>query len=416
MPSAVNDLVMFSPARSAGGTASLFARVAQYWSAVTGKIPTIIDYPDGATATYLNDHGVEFTLREHEGGQVQHFSRNETLLIHLLSARSLGHKLLPHPDTKLLLWSTHPQDAFKWIPTFQAARTWSTRSQRKYASWVHPRYHRTLRAVFETAISAGGLIAMDEETQSAIVEQFDLACVPTVIPIFTARPELNRHPSSGDMTRLCWVGRLTDFKLQPVLTVLAEVARLSRAGRAIRFDIVGDGAEYGQVADAVSATGIRSIHMHGTIRPSELEKFLAESVDVFIGHGTAILEAAKLGIPCLLLDGFYFPSDAGLVRVKWLYEQDTPGVGRILSNPSQFRGISLRDALENAQDLEMHGWRCKEHWLRFHDPVRGVEALTSQLSKTTLTYRDLNSAGMQDFDWLGRLAIGVKRRLTRKKY
>jgi len=256
---------------------------------------------------------------------------------------------------------------------------------------------------------------MDEETQSAIVEQFGLACVPTVIPLFTARPELNRRPSRGEMTRLCWVGRLADFKLQPVLSVLAEVARLSRAGRAMRFDIVGDGAEYGQVADALKATGISSIRMHGSIRLCELEKFLAENVDIFIGHGMAILEAAKLGIPSLLLDGFYFPSDADSVRVKWLYEQDTPGVGRILSKPSQFRGISLRVALENAQDLEMHGCRCKEHWLRFHDPVRGVEALASQLSTTTLTYRTLNSAGMQDFDWLGRLAIGVKRRLTRNK-
>jgi hypothetical protein len=415
MPLAVNDLVMFSPGIPAGGTNALFARVAQYWNAVTGGIPTVIDYPDGATATYLNDRGVEFILREYKGGRVQHFSRNETLLISLLPARSLGHRLLPHLDTKLLLWSTHPQDAFKWIPTFQAARTWSTRAQRKYASWIHPRYHRTLRAVFETAIEAGGLIAMDEETQSAIVEQFGLACVPTVIPIFTARPELNRQPSRGEMTRLCWVGRLTDFKLQPVLSVLAEVARLSRAGRAIRFDIVGDGAEYGQVADAVKAAGISSIRMHGSIPLSELEKFLAENVDIFIGHGTAILEAAKLGIPSLLLDGFYFPSDAGSVRVKWLYEQDTPGIGRMLSKPSQFRGISLRVALENARDLEMHGWRCKEHWLRFHDPVRGVEALASQLSTTTLTYRTLNSAGMQDFDWLGKLAIGVKRRLTRNK-
>ena len=155
--------------------------------------------------------------------------------------------------------------------------------------------------------------------------------------------------------------------------------------------------------------------MHGSIRLSELEKFLAENVDIFIGHGTAILEAAKLGIPSLLLDGFYSPSDAGSVRVKWLYEQDTPGVGRVLSKPSQFSGISLRVALESAQDLEMHGWRCKEHWLRFHDPVRGVETLASQLSTTTLTYRTLNSAGMQDFDWLGRLAIRVKRRLTRNK-
>jgi len=394
----------------------LFARVAQYWSAVTGQIPTVIDYPDGVAATYLNDRGVDFMLREHERGRVQHFSRNETLLISLLPARSFGYQLLPHPDTKLLLWSTHPQDAFKWLPTFQAARTWSTRAQRKYAMWIHPGYHKTLRTVFETAINAGGLVAMDEETQSAIVEQFGLARVPTVIPIFTARPELNRQPSSEEMTRLCWVGRLTDFKLQPVLAVVAEVARLSRAGRGVRFDIVGDGAEYGQVADAVRAAGISSIRMHGSIRPSELERFLAENVDVFIGHGTAILEAAKLGIPSLLLDWFYFPSNAGLLRVKWLYEQDTPGVGRMLSNPSQFRGVSLRDALDNAQDLEMHGRRCKAHWLRFHDPVRGVEALASQLSTTTLTYSNLTSAGMQDFDWLGRLAIGVKRRLTRGKY
>jgi len=62
----------------------------------------------------------------------------------------------------------------------------------------------------------------------------------------------------------------------------------------------------------------------------------------------------------------------------------------------------------------MHGWRCKEHWLRFHDQSVS-RGLASQLSTTTLTYRTLNSAGMQDFDWLGRLAIGVKRRLTRNK-
>jgi hypothetical protein len=129
-----NSLVMFAPGRSAGGADVLFAEVAQYWNAVTGEIPTVIDYPDGATATYLNDHGVEFMLRE---GQVHPVMLDENFIRNVRPGSFAAIGTYCHDDLEALkCWNrTTP-----WTGTLDTGEMLFV--------WTHPKTNSEHRADF----------------------------------------------------------------------------------------------------------------------------------------------------------------------------------------------------------------------------------------------------------------------------
>lgn len=409
-------LVLFTPGREVGGTALLFARLAAHWQAVTSYVPEIIDFADGITAQYLRERDVEFVLRPHIGGRKQEFAADEILLTSLLPARALGYQLLPEAGTKIVLWLTHPQDAFKWIPTFQVARTWPDNAKSNYARIVHSSYLPRLRETFRTGIARGGLIAMDNATRCAIVDQFDLTQAPEILPIFTDEVEILRARVTEEVIRICWVGRLTDFKLKPVLALIEEVDRLSRAGRKVAFDIIGDGAEFGEVQAFARRLNNPAIALLGSMPPNQMERHLATQVDLFVGHGTAILEAAKLGIPALLIDGFYFSPAANTLRFDWLHEREAGNVGEVINDPTQMTGRTLAIALDELSTVEGIGEACLERWKRCHQPRACTERIAEICASSTLQYRHLDEAGMSNFDLQGALAMRFKRYVTRNKY
>lgn len=409
-------LVIYTPGREVGGTALLFARLAVHWQAVTGHLPEVIDFEDGVSARYLRERGVEFVLRPHAGGRQHKLAANEILLTSLLPARALGYQLLPAPETKLVLWSTHPQDAFKWIPTFQVARIWADGAKNRYARIVHPTYYPRLRETFRTAISRGGLMAMDSATQRAIVTQFNLLVTPAITPIFTDNVTVVRTRIRDSVTRICWVGRLTDFKLKPVLALVEEVNQLCRDGRNLAFDIIGGGAEFDEVESLVRRLGNPAITLHGTMEPARMDEHLASHVDVFVGHGTAILEAAKLGIPALLIDGFYFTPVVGTLRFVWLHEREAGNVGEVIDSPAQMLGRPLAAMLGELDASPSIGLACANRWRTSHQPRACTEKIAVICATSTLRYRDLEEAGMSNFDMIGWLAIKFKRYVTRHKY
>jgi hypothetical protein len=52
----------------------------------------------------------------------------------------------------------------------------------------------------------------------------------------------------------------------------------------------------------------------GYLEPARLDAELLANADLIYGHGTALLEGAKLGVPSLLVDGTYDRIEPGQLK------------------------------------------------------------------------------------------------------
>lgn len=95
------------------------------------------------------------------------------------------------------------------------------------------------------------------------------------------------------------VGRLVEFKTYNFFMV-DVVGKLLEQGIDIHFDIYGDGPLRQDVQDRINKSALQDkIRLKGTLDYSKFDETI-KNYDLFIGSGTAIIQAAALGVPCIV--------------------------------------------------------------------------------------------------------------------
>jgi glycosyltransferase involved in cell wall biosynthesis len=394
----------------------LFARLAQHWEAVTGQMPEIVDYENGETTKYLEKNGVAHKRILRRKGDVTEFARDDSVLSNLISARMYGGVLKAQRTTRIMMWSTHPFDSFRWLPTYHAARLASHSAQRRFMKVFHPQYYKQLKAVFNCANERGGLFMMDQDTLNAIMSIFELETTIPKIPIFTDGAPFPRASVENRALRVCWVGRLEDFKTKVAIAIARDVNLIAKSGTEISLDVIGYGEDEKLVETEVASLNNPQLRCMGPLEFSAMNRHLATEVDVFCGHGTAILEAAKFGIPSLLADGFYFDLKAGELKYRWLHEDPVGNIGQMLHDKSELRGRTLAECLANPEEVRAAGEKSLARWREAHEPFAATKRIYECLQANTFTYGDLVDAGALDFDWHGGAFMAFKRWWTKNKY
>jgi glycosyltransferase involved in cell wall biosynthesis len=107
---------------------------------------------------------------------------------------------------------------------------------------------------------------------------------------------------SGEVSRplkIVAVGRLVEFKTYNFY-MLDVVRNLIDRGISVIFDIYGDGPLKKQIQEKIIEKNVDSlVSLKGTLDYSKFDETVA-SYDMFIGNGTAITQAASLGIPSVV--------------------------------------------------------------------------------------------------------------------
>jgi glycosyltransferase involved in cell wall biosynthesis len=111
--------------------------------------------------------------------------------------------------------------------------------------------------------------------------------------------------------RIVAVGRLVEFKTYN-LYMIDVIKNLLEKGVEIQFDIYGDGPYKETIVDIIKGNGVSEYaHLKGSLDYLKFDKTVAE-YDLFIGSGTAIIQAAALGLPCIVgVENFIKPKSYG---------------------------------------------------------------------------------------------------------
>lgn len=184
------------------------------------------------------------------------------------------------------------------------------------------------------------------------------------------------------------LGRLCKDKIYSVLDLIEQLERAS-CPRKLHLHVIGDGEER-DLLKARIQTSTLSIHMEGIITGEELQKFLAENVDILFSMGLSILEGAALALPSVVMPHNVIPFHAD----SYVYFQDCSdgAVGWYDTQLAEL-GYPIHTMDEVLHELcadggkERLGQAALEHLNLCHSS--NIKPFKQALLATTLSYREL---------------------------
>jgi hypothetical protein len=404
-------LQVIAPGRQAGGANLLLARTAVLLARRHGFRLSLVDFEDGATRAAWTDAGIPFEFVRYEVGGSIAIGQAQVVLVSLLGARMFPARLKGDLRAKLLAWCTAPQDPFKFLPPAYFFNAFSWSAKRALARRLFPAQTARIGKFLSEGARRGGVVFMDVHCHEVNEYLFGPGIPAALIPICTAEPALGPRSVSPGSGKAYWVGRIADFKTEPFV---AMAQALLRSGAPIReIVVIGDGD--GLAAAQARLTGL-PIRWLGYVAPARLDAELFAQAELVFGHATALLEAAKLGIPSLLVDGTYDRLTADEVRAEWLHRCPPGYVGKIASS-ADLAGRPVAECLaEFSADAGGLARADHLHWARHHHPDLVADRLAETIARGDYTCADFLASGAAAPGFFGRFLDAVKERLFRRRY
>ena len=404
--------VLCYPNEADGGTSLLMARLAQYL-VMSGAAVRVVDFANGAIARHLRGCGLKF---EHTlPATYEVFTDEEIVVTILLHAKHLTSHFRPAPGTRFLFWSTQPNDGMALVPTFNLLLRRPRHQRPNAMRALHPRYRARVARFLETATDLNGLAYMDSLNWETNRDLYNLRSVPHFLPVMTAAAATTRASwGPGAVgSRVVWIGRLAHLKVRPLESLIRALdAHVRAGGSAVSLDVIGGGEQSERVARVARGSSV-SVRFHGALSIIDLEARLGEGADLVVGHGMSVLEGARLGIPCLLIDAWEIDVPDAVVRVRWLQNEGQGEVGRVIESPSQLAGVPFAEALASWQRpgaLAGLGEAALEHWRRTHTLEAVGQAALAMLEANTLSWKRIQETGFHQLDLVGRATQAAKAR------
>ena len=404
-------LLLISPGRQAGGSNLLLARISANLWRRHGYALTLVDYDDGATRDAWTKAGVQFDFFPYQEGSPICAGEADVLLMNLLSSKALPTRLSLDSRTRYVSWCTAPQDGFKFIPPAHLFNRWSWTAKKAILRIFFRAHGARIAGMLRGGAARGGVIFMDEYCHEVNEALFGPGIPRALVPICTAEPTLpprRTHPATG---KAFWVGRLADFKTESMIA--ATRALLNHPSAIREVGVIGDGGD--EKTSQARLAGL-AVKWRGYVPPAALDRMIQEEADLVFGHATALLEAAKLGIPSLLVDATYERIPEGGLKVEWLHRCPAGYVGKIAS-PKAFIGRAVSECVGEFQAEPAAIARADHlHWLSHHHPEAVTDALARVIADGDYTYGEFIASGAARPGRLGALIEWAKACLFRKIY
>jgi glycosyltransferase involved in cell wall biosynthesis len=230
-----------------------------------------------------------------------------------------------------------------------------------------------MAGLFACHAAGGCLLFFSEAARAWLGERtgLDLAHCP-VLPIgIDLKRARARSADQAQRLKVVSIGRITEFKTYNV-KFLEAVATLRRRGVPLEYHVYGDGPAVGKLRRRIAELGLDSaVRLQGTLEYSRFPEAVADA-GLFVGSGTALIEAAACGVPALIgiesqpddlsygflheMSGLAY-HESGIPHPKAPFAEH---VARVVSLDSdQYRSVcaaSIRKAREYSIERLVEGW------------------------------------------------------------
>lgn len=262
-------------------------------------------------ARWLKANGHEVILLTMHLGNLTEVLRQEAKIVRVDYLNYFGARI--SPDLRDTLRGIDCVHTFSWdslLLAIQLSRAtgavlvtgvYHPRAFNFFPSNPRPYYADFYRQTF-AALQDENIFFMNEGTRGTAKVDFDRPFQNSVLlPVPMELPAVRRPPLHGKPAplRLLSIGRLVNFKRYP-FGLLSHLKKRNRSSPDLTFSIFGDGPDRLSLEQSVERLGLQeSVFVRGELPYHSMEQTLLEH-HVFIGMGTASLEAAASAMPTIV--------------------------------------------------------------------------------------------------------------------
>ena len=259
------------------------------------------------------------------------------------------------------------------------------------------KFHFLGNKLVNKLIAHQSLIFMDDTGIANIKRVFKSQVAhPVYLPIPVSVPKnnyyLNKIKQDKNILNFTYVGRSVDWKMYPLKKIIEDCVAISKTIN-IHFSIVVDSIlEFEKFIDLNHYKKVSNLifSLYENMLPSELDEFLKQTSDIHFAMGTASLDAAKFGIPTILIDASSKPMPQDY-SYRWLYESVGFNIGKLLDDFSVPKGVTMKELissyLETNNDI-VFSKRCYDHVNNLHSVEKVVPKLVEVCQSARFRIRD----------------------------
>lgn len=360
----------------------------------------VVDYPDGAMARNIIETDKVKVLKytEKEGCTIE-----DDAIIIFQSFRPCfwPENLRLSPKTKLFWWTLHvrclapvliPEPAaeltfkYNWLYKTCALFYWDF--MHRFAKLVDDMIVRDALVFMDTPTFEGGVTHLPMKTKT--IDRF------LTVPAPDYDGELKSKRTQGELN-VCWLGRLSDEKtpiLKYTIRKLSEYALKHQ--QKITMHVLG----WGEFQEEVDNLGLDNEYYTQLktepIKSTEINSFLLQNIDLMFAMGTSALEAAKLGVPTVMVDASYVEIKGDYV-FKPIYERTDFELAHLITKKDFERGNKSFEAIMDLVNnhYEDFSLKSRDYFVRNHALSTVGEQFVELLRKLDFTYDEIDPKVME---------------------
>lgn len=387
---------IYNPSLKTGGTNNLLGNLAVLLSDNAEYSVYYTDYANSPVKNIVLSRNTNINfieIKENEKIKVL----EGIIILTLLDLKTIQQKIEIAENTRILLWSTHPDDALKLLPSFNLWLRLPINISRKISSVIHPFYKKRLKKFLNNGNISNGVVWMDSENVKSNKNFFHLDGELHVLPIFTGSPNIQIDFTKKEFEkplRIVILGRLTNFKVYPLKGLLEQIKSYQNSHKQnIHIDFIGSGPLKNLLEQWLVELKIENYNFKGHIDLSELDLELV-NYHLLIGMGTSTLEGAKLKIPSLIINPSYEIINTENTKLKWLFEAGAYEVGKFVKNSDiGIAGKSISEILSDIdtyEKWEIISLKCYDFWYFNFSPYAIRRKVDEILQNNTFYFNKRN--------------------------
>jgi len=259
---------------------------------------------------------------------------------------------------------------------------------------ILPKYRRRIETILDAMIRHGALATMDGSTLRSL-RFFYPTVKPASIMVPLPVPQgkyFDYAPPSGDILSIGYLGRMDYFKFSAIGPFIrTELARIAKT-RSVMLVAITVGTHVEQLQSLCAETGI-ILRLHGFMPNDQARETLARETHFAVAMGTAALDIAASGHPCIFIDPAERVTTSPQTRFRFVHEAQEYMVGEFRDFSGYVGGIrSLEESIAMVLSDTSIGKRDREYVHDHHDPDRINATMLRHIDASTLTVAGIRPA------------------------
>ena len=357
--------IFFYPSINIGGAQLLFARIAEALIK-NGYNVLIIEQSKCFIHNYLDERNLKFDTFQVVRPNKFHLEQNDLLILPLSYIFIFRKFIIPHKDSRLFFWDLHPYNLVDTTAFSKIYKNFPDRWISLFAMLIERDFLNKMRRFVTVADKYNAIYFMSLSNFITNKKVFKLDIEPKFlqIPIEINPPTQkqrgrifnNNNIDRQNILKIGWISRMDEDKV-PILMLLIDDIILFNKKRyplKIQLHAIGNGTAFNKIITKKNAIGDDLI-LPGILQGLELDKYLAENIDIGFSMGTAALEFASRKIATVLVPSTTCFKVFNKEKKRYLWLHDSFGydvaVEKYHANRSKDFETIVNEFLEQMENL-----------------------------------------------------------------